>query len=98
MGPAARPDRPQRFDRGALGRRVPRGVRAAPSFLAFSLRRIGRDDNLFGGELPHALPWDAPAALFGGQALDETRRPADQRDDFSAIRMHLVHVPECLAI
>ena len=31
MGPAARPDRSQRFDRGALGRRVPCRLRDAPT-------------------------------------------------------------------
>ena len=42
MGPAARSDRPQRPDRGALGRRVPRRLRAALAHPNSSLSSDGR--------------------------------------------------------
>ena len=42
MGPAARPDRPQRADGRALGGGVPRGLRAALSFRRFPAAEVGQ--------------------------------------------------------
>ena len=71
--------RPQRFDRGALGRRVPCRVRDA---LALGVRCGGSGATItsLGAILPHAFPGNAPAVLLRCEPLDEAAGAARQRD------------------
>ena len=97
MGPAARPDRPQRFDRRPLGRRVPCRVRDALGS-DFRCGGSGATTISFASILAHAFPRDAPPVLLRGQPLDEAAGAAHQRDDPAAFAMHFVHSAERLAV